>query len=162
MRSSWRKLEWNQPRRTDRVSLSEEIVENKFSKEPVELESAAEWPVSVTGDEGSMGDQDDLPLDQHEELQPSRLHKENQPDRAAGRGDRGDKGVDVEVNRRSCQQGEAGQRRTCMSSREDETTKQQSRGAGGQLQEKVWDPGGFQQSWEAHEQELMNFCSSGV
>jgi hypothetical protein len=32
-----------------------------------------------------------------------------------------------------------------------------SRGEEGQLHKKVWDPGGFQQSWEAHEQELMNF-----
>jgi hypothetical protein len=40
--------------------------------------------------------------------------------------------------------------------------KQQRRGAGGQLQEKVWDPGGFQQSWEAHEKELMNFHSNRV
>jgi hypothetical protein len=39
---------------------------------------------------------------------------------------------------------------------------QEKRGAEGQLQEKVWDPGGFQQSWEAHEQELMNFHSHGV
>jgi hypothetical protein len=43
----------------------------------MELESVAEWPVNVTGDEGSMGDQDDLPLEKHEELQLSRLHKEN-------------------------------------------------------------------------------------
>jgi hypothetical protein len=28
---------------------------------------------------------------------------------------------------------------------------QQSRGADGQLQRIIWDPGGFQQSWEAHE-----------
>jgi hypothetical protein len=34
---------------------------------------------------------------------------------------------------------------------------QQSRGADKQLQGKVWDPGGFQHNWRAHEQELMNF-----
>jgi hypothetical protein len=34
---------------------------------------------------------------------------------------------------------------------------QQSSGADGQLQRTVWDLGGFQQSREAHEQELMNF-----
>jgi hypothetical protein len=39
---------------------------------------------------------------------------------------------------------------------------QRSRGAERQLQEKVWDPGGFQPSWKAHEQELMIFCSRGV
>jgi hypothetical protein len=61
------------------VSLSEEVVEQQFSGETVELESAAEWPVSITRDERSMGDQDDLPIEKHEELQPSRLHKRNQP-----------------------------------------------------------------------------------
>jgi hypothetical protein len=35
--------------------------------------------------------------------------------------------------------------------------KQRSRGAERQLQEKVWDPGGFQPRWRAHEQELMIF-----
>jgi hypothetical protein len=40
---------------------------------------------------------------------------------------------------------------------------QRSDGADGQLQRTVWDPGGFQQQcWEAHEQELMIFCSRGV
>jgi hypothetical protein len=31
------------------------------------------------------------------------------------------------------------------------------RGAEGQLQEKVWDPSGFQPCWKSHEQELMIF-----
>lgn len=35
--------------------------------------------------------------------------------------------------------------------------KQPSRGAKRQLQEKVWDPGGFQPRWKDHEQELMIF-----
>jgi hypothetical protein len=78
MSCSWRKLEWDQAEELTGVSLSEEVVEQQFSKETVELESAAEWPVNVTRDESSMGDQDDLPIEQHEELQPSRLHKENQ------------------------------------------------------------------------------------
>jgi hypothetical protein len=34
---------------------------------------------------------------------------------------------------------------------------QQSSGADGQLQRTFWDPGGFQQSQEAHEQELIDF-----
>jgi hypothetical protein len=37
--------------------------------------------------------------------------------------------------------------------------KQQSRGAERQLQEKVWDPGGFQPCWKAHEKELMIFST---
>jgi hypothetical protein len=40
-----------------------------------EFESVAEWPVSITGDESSVGGQDDLPLGKHGELQPSRLDK---------------------------------------------------------------------------------------
>jgi hypothetical protein len=40
----------------EEVSLSEEIVEQYLSKETVELESAAEWPVNIIGHEGSMGD----------------------------------------------------------------------------------------------------------
>jgi hypothetical protein len=61
------------------VSMSEEVVEQQFSGETVELESAAEWPIRVTRDESCMGDQDDRPIEQHEELQPSRLHERNQP-----------------------------------------------------------------------------------
>jgi hypothetical protein len=37
-------------------NLSEEIVEQKLRKEPLDLESTTEWPVSIIGDEGSMGD----------------------------------------------------------------------------------------------------------
>jgi hypothetical protein len=36
--------------------LLEEIVEQQFNKDPAELESTAEWPVNVIGDEISMGD----------------------------------------------------------------------------------------------------------
>jgi hypothetical protein len=45
------------------VNLSEEVVEQQFSGETAELESAAEWPVSVTEDENNMGDQDDTPME---------------------------------------------------------------------------------------------------
>jgi hypothetical protein len=58
--------------------LLEEVTEHQFSKEPTELESATEWPVIVTRDESSVGGQDDLPIEQHEELQLIRLHMENQ------------------------------------------------------------------------------------
>jgi hypothetical protein len=49
--------------------LSEEIVEQQLSKIVVEMESAVEWQVNATGDEISMGDQDDLPIDLCEELE---------------------------------------------------------------------------------------------
>jgi hypothetical protein len=43
------------------------------------LESAIEWLVNVTGDERNTGDQDDIPLEHHEELQPSRLPEKIHP-----------------------------------------------------------------------------------
>jgi hypothetical protein len=61
------------------ANLSEEVAEQQFSGEIAKLDSAIEWPVSVTRGESSMGDQGDLPVDPREELQPSRLHKVNQP-----------------------------------------------------------------------------------
>jgi len=61
------------------VSISKEIAEKKLSDEIAESEFAAKWPVNVTRDERNMGDLDDLPLEQHEEFQPSRLHKKSQP-----------------------------------------------------------------------------------
>jgi hypothetical protein len=42
------------------------------------LESTAEWPISITRDGSSVGDHGDPPIEKHEELQPSRLHKVNQ------------------------------------------------------------------------------------
>jgi hypothetical protein len=44
-------------------NLSKEIVEQQFSDETAELESVAEWPVSVTRDESRMGDQEDLSME---------------------------------------------------------------------------------------------------
>jgi hypothetical protein len=56
----------------------------------------------------------------------------------------------------SCQRREVEQRETASSSKATVAT-QQSSGADEQLQRTVWDPGGFQQRWGAHEKELMNF-----
>jgi hypothetical protein len=44
----------------------------------MELKSTTKWPVKITRDEGSMGYQDNLRLEKHEELQLSRLCKEDQ------------------------------------------------------------------------------------
>jgi hypothetical protein len=59
--------------------------------------------------------------------------------------------------RRICQQGEAEQKEACHSSREEAATTTKAVEQMDSSKELVWDPGGFQQSWEAHEQELMNF-----
>jgi hypothetical protein len=40
---------------------------------------------------------------------------------------------------------------------EQQQQQQRSSGDDGQIQKTVWDPGGFQHGWGAHEQELMNF-----
>jgi hypothetical protein len=44
-----------------------------------------------------------------------------------------------------------------IAARKKQQQQQNNKGEGRQLQVRVWDPGGFQQSWRAHEQELMNF-----
>jgi hypothetical protein len=141
------------------ANLSEEEVEQQLSDETAELESAAGWQANATEEENNMGDQDDLPFDVYEEEECSREDcKEEPANRAAGRGHRGGKRDDVEVSTRNFQQGEAEQKEACKSSREATTTTTKRRGAGGQLQRRVWDPGGFQQqSRGAHEKELMIF-----
>jgi hypothetical protein len=58
------------------VILSEEIIEHQFSDDPAKFEFAVEWSFNIIGGEGSMGYQVGLLINRHEELQPSRLHKE--------------------------------------------------------------------------------------
>jgi hypothetical protein len=59
-----------------------------------------------------MGDQGDPPIEPCEELQLNRLHKVNQSMKQLEEARRGDTEADVEVNRRSGQQGEVGQKGT--------------------------------------------------
>jgi hypothetical protein len=94
------------------------------------LESAAGWKISAIGDEYSMGDQVDLPIDKKEELQPRRLHgRRSQPVEQLEE-------VIEEIRRlmlnsvKNYQQEEAEQKGACKSSREEAattTTKQWSR-----------------------------------
>jgi hypothetical protein len=52
----------------------------------------------------------------------------------------------------SISKGEAEQKEAYIAAgKKQQQQQQQSSGADGQLQRIVWDPGGFQQSWEAHE-----------
>jgi hypothetical protein len=119
---------------------------------------------ATRGSKDNMGDQVDPPTNK-EELQPRRLHKKSQPLEQLDR-------VIEEIRKlmlRSAQEavnkeGDE-QKRACHSSREEKKkkTEQQQhswRGARGQLQKRVWDPGGFQH-WRrgAHEQELMFFLA---
>jgi hypothetical protein len=43
------------------------------------MDYAVEWLINVTKDEISMGDQDDTPIENHEELHSRKMHKETQP-----------------------------------------------------------------------------------
>jgi hypothetical protein len=51
------------------------------------------------------------------------------------------------------------ERKPTRETRKMQEQKQRSRGAKRQLQEKVWDLGGFQPRWKSHEQELMIFST---
>jgi hypothetical protein len=55
--------------------LSEEMAQQKSSKEVAEYESEGKWQASARGDEDNMGDQDNPPLSQHEEMQQASLHE---------------------------------------------------------------------------------------
>jgi hypothetical protein len=106
-----------------------------------------------------MGDQDDLPFDQQKKVQQRRLHKESQPVDKLDR-------VIEEIRRlmlRSAQEvvskEKLDRKEPARETGEMQEQQRNERGAERQLQEKVWDPGGFQQSWEAHEQELMIFIA---
>jgi hypothetical protein len=91
-------------------------------------------------------------------VQQSSLHeRRSQPVEQTGRGDRGDKEVDVEVSTRSVNKEKLNRRKPARAAGKKQQ-QQKARGAGGQLQRRVWDPGGFQHwSRGAHEQELMIF-----
>jgi hypothetical protein len=59
--------------------MSEKDAEQQISEKTTELNFAAGWKAKATIDEeNNMGDQVDLPICR-EEMQPRRLHKENQP-----------------------------------------------------------------------------------
>jgi hypothetical protein len=87
--------------------------------------------------------------------------KRSQPTEQAGRGDRGDKEADVEINTRVVSK-EKLNRRNLQYNREATTTTTYQRSRWTTPRE-VWDPGGFQQwSRGAHEQGAHDFPSSGV
>jgi hypothetical protein len=138
------------------TKLSKEEAEKQLSDKTAKLNFAAGWQAKTTRDgENHMGDRVDLPIDK-EEVQPRRLHKENQPLEQL------DKEIE-EIRRmmlRSVQEAinkEKLNRGNPSIAAGNMQQQQQSNGADGQLQKRVWDPGGFQQSRGAHEQELMNF-----
>jgi hypothetical protein len=91
-----------------------------------------------------MGDQVDLPFDQHKEIQPRRLHEGRQVVDQLEE-------IIEEIRRLTLRSSQEVVSRRKLNiggpTREAGKKRQQQQhigGAGGQLQEKVWDPGGFQ------------------
>jgi hypothetical protein len=143
------------------AELPQEEAEQQFSEETAELESAAEWPLSATErNKDSRGDQVDLPTEM-KELQQRGLHKESQP------WEQLDKVIE-EIRRlmlssaaETASNERLSRRKPTRAAGKKKQQQQQQhswKGADGQLQGKVWDPGGFQ-SWRkgAHDQEIMIF-----
>jgi hypothetical protein len=104
----------------------------------------------------SKGDQVDLPIDK-EGVQQRRLHKESQPLEQLDRVIEEIRRLMLRSAHESVSKEKLSRRKPAIAAGKKQQQQQQSSGADGQLQRIVWDPGGFQQSWEAHEQELMNF-----
>jgi hypothetical protein len=69
-----------------------------------------------------MGDQVGLLIDRHEELQPSRLHKESQPIEKLEEVIEEIRELMVKSTKEVVSRGEAEQRKTCMSSRDATTS----------------------------------------
>jgi hypothetical protein len=139
------------------VNLSEGIIEKHFSEEAAELNSAMEWQVDATGDEVSLGDHIGLPIEMCDEnkVQQSRLQNKNHPI------DQLDEVIE-EIIKLMVNLAKEVVNREGQDIREPARAagqqKQQIKGASGQLQFQVWDPGGCQQhSRGSHEQELMIF-----
>jgi hypothetical protein len=105
----------------------------------VELESSVGWQANSTRDEGSKGDQVDLPFNvyEEEELQPSRLQRKNQPAEEMEEVIKEIRELMLKstkevVSRRRLNRGGP--------ARAARKKQQHIRGAGGQLQRRVWDP----------------------
>jgi hypothetical protein len=142
------------------TNMSEGEAEQQFSKKTAELKSAVEWKTSATrGDEDNMGDQVDLLIDKYgeEEVQQRRLHKKSQPLEQLDEVIEEIRKMMLRSVEETINKEKLSRRDPAIAAGKQQQQQQQSRGVGKQLQEKVWDPGGFQRSWRAHEQELMNF-----
>jgi hypothetical protein len=141
-----------------KAKLSEEEDKKQLIDETTGLESAAEWKISATiGYEDTMGDQNNLPFE--EEVQQRRLHKKSQPVEKLDR-------VIEEIRRlmlRSTKEISKGKLTrgdpSTIGGKKKQKQQQHSwRGARGQPQRTVWDPGGFQCS----ERGAHDFPSTGV
>jgi hypothetical protein len=132
------------------TELPQGEAEQQFSEETAELNFAAGWQVEAT-EERNMGDHVDLPIEKTE-MQRSRLQKKSQPLEQLDE--------EIEEIRRlmsrsateTASEEKLSRGEPARAAGQKKQQQQQSRGADGQLQRTVWDPGGFQQPcWEAHE-----------
>jgi hypothetical protein len=138
----------------------EEEAEQQFSKGTPELKFAAEWKLSATrGDEDNMRDQVGLSIDKYgeEEVQQKRLHKKSQPQEQLEEVIEEIKKLMLRSAEETVSKEKLNRRDPAIAAGKQQQQQQQSIGASRQFQRKIWDPGGFQHSWSAHEQELMNF-----
>jgi hypothetical protein len=141
------------------VNLSEEVVERQFSIETAEVEDAVEWQVKATRDgEDDLGNQHDFPMNK-EGMQQASLQKESQSIEQLDEVVEEIRKLMLESVEELVSMRKLGNRKPARAARMMQEQKQRSRGAERQLQEKVWDPGGFQPRWKAHEQELMIFIA---
>jgi tRNA U34 5-methylaminomethyl-2-thiouridine-forming methyltransferase MnmC len=143
------------------ANLSEKVTEQQVIQEEektAELNFAIGWQVEATKRyKDGMGDLVDLPICR-EEVQWSRLQEESQPWEQLDE-------IIEEIRRmmiistEAFNKGKLSRRRPAIVVGKMQQ-QHQSRGAYGQIQGTVWDPGGFQQwCWEAHEQEIMIFAA---
>jgi hypothetical protein len=143
------------------TELGQEEAEQQLSDKTEELNFATEWPLSNTKrNKDSVGDQANLPT-KKTEVQQRRLHTKSQPVEQLDE-------VIEEIRRlmlssatETASNEKLRRREIARAAGKKKQQKQQQhswRGADGQLQGKVWDPGGYQH-WRrgAHEQELMIF-----
>jgi hypothetical protein len=79
-----------------------------------------------------------------------RLHKESQPLEWLDRVIEEIRSLILRSSHETISKGKLNRREPARATRQQQQ-KQQGSGADGQLQKIVWDLGGFQQSWEAHE-----------
>jgi hypothetical protein len=143
------------------INLSEEVVERQFSIETAEVEDATEWQVKAIRDgEDDLGNQHDFPMNKGG-MQQDSLQKESQSIEKLDEVVEEIRKLMLESAEELVSTRKLRNRKPARAVRMMQEQKQQSRGAERQLQEKVWDPGGFQPHWKFHEG-AHDFYSHGV
>jgi hypothetical protein len=129
---------------TEEDNLPKEKTKHQLGDETVELKFVVEWQLDATrGDKDNMGDRVDLPT-YEKEVQQRRLHKKSQPLEKLD--------IVIEEIRKlmlrsteAVSKEEMNRGELAIAAGKKKKKQQHSwRGARGQLQKRIWDPGGFQ------------------